>query len=302
MSRAYNQALNNQAPNIPSLVRALQRSIAYHKSIQGSKQYDVIDSYRKEIDPSEWDDAPLLLSYQLINWAMKRIHKNSNVAKWRGDLHVPKLLKSNTIPASIQSDTLKAQVDHAKILDDTLHTFPRLEGNKSIIVYHAESTYYNEKASQMKIGDELVILPFLSTSINRYVANRFIDPESKIIWEIIVSPGQIFPYVSESMPLYLGVNNGLQNEQEVLFPTHARLQLVHKIVDQVPNIYRFQLVGFAEKSPDFWDTTHKKLENALTVARSRPRRFPKKYGGTSKAIKTQKQTKNNRKSRRKARK
>jgi len=312
MSRAYNQALNNQAPNIPSLVRALQRSIAYHKSIQGSKQYDVIDSYRKEIDPSEWDGAPLLLSYQLMNWAIKKINKNNNarrgIATARAN-YLPDLLKENGLKQSqINKYTLENQVTHAKILDDTLHTFPRLEENKSMTVYRGESciSYYYQKASRMEEGDELVILPFLSTSINRYVAGRF--GVGDCMWEIRVLPGQIFPYVSESIPVYLGVNNGLQNEQEVLFPTHARLRLINKSVDQVPKIYRFELVGFAEKSPDFWDKTLANLLSVLPqapVLRRSERLNPRKPsgGGSKRNIrKTRRRSKNNRKSHRKVRK
>jgi hypothetical protein len=267
--------------------------------MQGSTQYAVIDSYRAEIDPDDWARAPLLVSYQIMNWAIKKINKNNNAR--RGIVstkanYLPQLLKENGLRQSrINMRTLEEQVRHAEILDNALYTFPRLE-DTSMTVYRGEScsSFYYQKASRMIQGEELVILPFLSTSINRHVAGHFGD--STCLWEIVIPPGQIFPYVSELIPEHLGnEESASQTEQEVLFPTHARLRLVSKSVDQVPNIYRFQLVGFAEKSPDFWGKTLANLENVLPLALRRSRRA----GGKSK---TRKQTKNNRKSRRKVRK
>jgi hypothetical protein len=291
---AHDPALDN-----PSWKRAVQRSLDYYMGMQGSTQYAVIDSYRAEIDPDDWARAPLLVSYQIMNWAIKKINKNNNAR--RGIVstkanYLPQLLKENGLRQSrINMRTLEEQVRHAEILDNALYTFPRLE-DTSMTVYRGEScsSFYYQKASRMIQGEELVILPFLSTSINRHVAGHFGD--STCLWEIVIPPGQIFPYVSELIPEHLGnEESASQTEQEVLFPTHARLRLVSKSVDQVPNIYRFQLVGFAEKSPDFWGKTLANLENVLPLALRRSRRA----GGKSK---TRKQTKNNRKSRRKVRK
>ena len=160
----------------------------------------------------------------------------------------------------------------------------------------------------------------LSTSINLYKAEGFIDHDAKFLWEIKVRPGQIFPYISEFIPQMFGVNTVLQNEQEVLFPSHTRLRLVGGRPGGRPGkeyfIHEFELVGFADKSPDFWDRTYEKLMGAYraahpepepSVAQSRGRRVPKnppqyKYGGKSKSSKTRKRTKRNRKSRRKVRK
>lgn len=291
---AHDPDLNN-----PSWKRALQRSLDYYMGMQGSTQYDVIDSYRAEIDADDWRNAPLLVSYQIMNWAIKKINKNNNARRGIAsskDKYLPQLLKENGLKQSrINKHTLEEQVRHAKILDETLHTFPKLEHTR-MTVYRGEScnSFYYQKASGMREGEELVILPFLSTSINRHVAGHF--GNNTCMWEITVSPGQIYPYVSEFMPETLSSQtNEWASEQEVLFPTHARLRLVDKLVDQVPNIYRFQLVGFAEKSPDFWDKTLANLIDVLPVALARDRRS----GG---ARKTRRRTKNNRKSHRKARK
>ena len=291
---AHDPDLNN-----PSWKRALQRSLDYYMGMQGSTQYDVIDSYRAEIDADDWRNAPLLVSYQIMNWAIKKINKNNNTRRGIAsskDKYLPQLLKENGLKQSrINKHTLEEQVRHAKILDETLHTFPTLEDTK-MTVYRGESckSFYYEKASGMKEGDEMVILPFLSTSINRHVASHF--GNNTCMWEITVSPGQIYPYVSEFMPETLSAQtNEWASEQEVLFPTHARLRLVDKSVDQVPTIYRFQLVGFAEKAADFWERTLANLIDVLPVALARDRRA----GG---ATKKRKRTKNNRKTHRKVRK
>jgi hypothetical protein len=259
---------NEQAHYYGALFQSLQRSIAYHNSLQGSKPHNLLWAYRQEIDPTEWNGAPLELSYQMINWAMKRIQKNANREEWASNGHVARLLQPDEIPATITPALLREQVQNAIILDETLRGFPTIQGGTNMILYHAESTYYNEKVAQMQAGQELVILPFLSTSINPFIAERFIDSAANSIWEIVVKPGQIFPYISESVPQMFGTNSGLQNEQEVLFPSHARLKLVGGRPGGRPGkeyfIHEFELVGFAEKSPDFWDRTYEKLMGAYS--------------------------------------
>jgi hypothetical protein len=171
-------------------------------------------------------------------------------------------------------------------------------------VYRGEScnSFYYQKAAHMREGEELVILPFLSTTINRHVAGHF--GNNTCMWEITVPPGQIYPYVSEFMPETLSSqSNEWASEQEVLFPTHARLRLVSKSIDQSPTIYRFQLVGFAEKTADFWDRTRANLLSVFPVLRRSTRVIPSKpSGGAHRANKTRKRTKNNRKTLRKTKK
>ena len=312
---AYDPAFNR-----PAWKRAVQRSHNRYMNMKNSSavEYDVIDSYRGEIDPDDWTSAPLLVSYQIMNWAIKKINKNNNARRGIASNkpnYLPELLKENGLKQSqINSDVLVEQVKHAKILDAALHTFSPLEKNESIIVYRGENcnSFYYQKAGNMKIGDELVILPFLSTSINPNVATRFtsrMNANKACLWEIKISPGQIFPYVSEFVPEHLGnAESANQSEQEVLLPTHARLRLVSKSVDQSPKIYRFELVGFAEKSPDFWDKTLANLLSVLPqapVLRRSERLNPRKPsgGGSKRSVrKTRKRTKNNRKTSRRTRK
>lgn len=314
--------------NIPPWKREIQRSHAHYMAMQDSIQYRVIDSYRGVIDADDWKSAPLLVSYSIINWAMKKINKNSNANRGAssGRNYLPELLQKDGLEESgITGDTLIQQVEHAKILDDTLHAFPRLE-NTSMTIYRGETcnSFYYQKAANMEIGEELVILPFLSTTINQHVATRFTgrsNDNNACVWEIIIPQGEIFPYVSELIPEQLGNQESAREfEQEVLLPTHARLQLLNKTIDQWPRIYRFQLVGFAEKSPDFWNRT---LANLLSVPHLPPPRVVpsqsirpslplrrstrvvpsrKPYGGATKVRKTRKRTKKNRSSCRKERK
>lgn len=312
MARAF-----DPMQNVPSWKSVVARSQAYYMSMRGSTQFNVIHSYRGDVDPDDWLRAPLLVSYKIMNWAIKQINKKNNAGRGlvssRKD-YVPELLTSSGLKQSrINQSILESQVEHAKILENTLYTFPRLERNEGMTVYRGETcnSFYYEKASRMREGgvEELVILPFLSTSINRHVATRFsgnVRNNNSCVWEITIPPGQIFPYVSELVPGHLGNEASAgDSEQEVLFPTHARLLLISKSVDQSPNVYRFQLVGFAEKAPDFWDRALANLVDILPMPlRSRPKRAvaSKSFGGARKTTKTRKLTKNNRRSRRKTRK
>jgi hypothetical protein len=269
---------------------AVTRSYEHYSNTISKKEYAIIDSYRGDVDPDDWADSPLLVSFQIMNWAIKKINKNKNVRQGRRynkPDYLPALLTpEGLIESQIDESALIRQVDHAKILDASLHTFPRLRENERIVVYRGENcnSFYYQKAANMMVGEEIVILPFLSTSINQHVAGRFtssMNANKACLWEIIIRPGQIFPYVSDEVPDDLGNENSAEgSEQEVLLPTHARLRLLSKSVGQSPKIYRFELVGFEEKSLDFWDKT---LANLIgTLPASEPKSKKPKRGGTRK--------------------
>ena len=240
------------------------RSSLAHLGMLTGEEHKIIEDYR-----SEWEDLELTLSYQLMNWATRKINTTKNgVANY-----VPYLLTSKGLETSgIHKGILHEQVDNAQLLDETLHAFPRLQ-NRSMMVYRGETcnSFYYQKAEHMGIGDEMVILPFLSTSVNPRVGRRFTGNarnNNACVWQIEIPKGQIFPYVSASPPDFIPHNFGNGTnvpgpEYEVLLPTHARLKLINKIVDGHSNkIHQFKLIGFAEKSEDFWEKT---LTNLLSV-------------------------------------
>jgi hypothetical protein len=240
------------------------------------EEREMIESYC-----NEWGDIPLPISFQLMNWAMRKINTNKNGAA----NYIPYLLTPNELETTgIHKGILHEQVDNAQRLDQILHTFPRLE-NRSMTVYRGETcnnSFYYQKAKNMNIGEELVILPFLSTSVNPRVATRYAGRASDnnaCVWQIEIPKGQIFPYIAESAPNSIPHNlgNGTNKpgpEYEVLLPSHARLRLVNKFVDErSTNIQHFVLIGFAEKSADFWEKTRTHLlsvdgvpEDAAAVA------------------------------------
>lgn len=205
------------------------------------------------------------------------------------------LTESGLRESGINRETLISQVKHAKELDETLHTFPRL--GKNMTVYRGEScnSFYYEKAANMEIGEELVLLPFLSTSINPHVATRFTsrNQTKACRWEVTIPSGQIFPYVSE-VPEELDEESAEQSEQEVLLPTHAHLRLRDKLIDQIPKVYRFELIGFKEKSADFWDNT---LDNLLETLPKTKKSKIKKLNSRSRTIQKKRRSPNGTKKR-----
>ena len=70
MARAF-----DPMQNVPSWKSAVARSQAYYMSMRGSTQFNVIHSYRGDVDPDDWLRAPLLVSYKIMNWAIKQINK-----------------------------------------------------------------------------------------------------------------------------------------------------------------------------------------------------------------------------------
>lgn len=311
-------------------IAAVARSQAHYMSLKGTylesleslkslkdsnkparvKRFKVINSYRAEIDSDDWQSAPLLLSYQIMNWAMKKINKNNNakrgISSNKPD-YLPKLLEKKGLNESqIGEEALRSQVEHAMILENTLRKFPPLK-DISMTVYRGENcnSFYYQKAAAMKLGDNLTILPFLSTSINRHVAQRFTYNMNACLWEITIPDKQIFPYVSEKVPERLGNEESAKHsEQEVLLPTHAILKLQQKLTEQTPKVYKFTLEGFAKKSPDFWENTLTNLLDVLPKNDNDPDNDtpPSKIRKSGGVRTTQKKMKNNRKSCRKARK
>ena len=328
MAREYNHEIDGPMNNI-HWRNAVQKSYEYFIGMKGSKEYDIIDSYRADTDPDDWIDAPLLLSYQLINWATKKIQRNfiNNYPETRArsaknriieGKYVPELLTEEGLEQSqINKDELINQVDNAQILDKILHRFPRLD-NGDMKVYRGDkcdSLYYQE-AANAAVGYEMVINPFLSTSINPYVAMNFTGKGDAIrcIWEITIPAGQIFPYVSEIVPEYLGNEaSAKQSEQEVLLPTRAILKFkgMYATDDEnkplrsinIPHrIYRFELIGFSgqllRETTVFWKKTfNNMLEELPIVNHLNEEKYSKKrkYGGTRK----KRQARKNRKTKRK---
>jgi hypothetical protein len=147
----------------------------------------------------------------------------------------------------------------------------------------------------MNLNDEIVILPFLSTSINQYAALEFTDRtlDTICMWEINIPSGQILPYIHNgSLPSTIAFKSTNKEEHEVLFPTHARLKFVKRrteqfervkhdgsIKTQTLTIYGFDLVGFTDIEPNFWKNVRKNLvgeENRNNSSNKRRR------GGTRK--------------------
>ena len=256
---------HDPAFDIQSKLVEIRRSLA-HLGMLSGEEHKIIEDYR-----SEWEDIPLALSFQLMNWAITRINERNNGRAEPS--YLPYILTSRGLETSgIHKGILHEQVINAQQLDETLHAFPPLQ-NRSMTVYHGErcNSFYYKKAENMEIGEELVILPFLSTSVNPRVSSRFTGRASHnnaCVWQIEIPKDQIFPYVSDSEPNSIPENfgNGTNKpgpEYEVLLPTHARLKLVRKFVDDRSNkIHQFKLIGFAEKSADFWEKT---LTNLLSV-------------------------------------
>jgi hypothetical protein len=266
---------HDPAFDMRSKLAEIQKSLTHLHMLSGEER-EMIESYC-----NEWGDIPLPISFQLMNWAMRKINTNKNGAA----NYIPYLLTPNELETTgIHKGILHEQVDNAQRLDQILHTFPRLE-NRSMTVYRGETcnnSFYYQKAKNMNIGEELVILPFLSTSVNPRVATRYAGRASDnnaCVWQIEIPKGQIFPYIAESAPNSIPHNlgNGTNKpgpEYEVLLPSHARLRLVNKFVDErSTNIQHFVLIGFAEKSADFWEKTRTHLlsvdgvpEDAAAVA------------------------------------
>jgi hypothetical protein len=312
--------------------KAVERAIVYQNENLSPNIAEIIEHYRGDTDPDDWGSAPLRLSYQIINWATKKVTKNVNKTRPFTRSFTRSTVRTNRVPALLSEEGLKEsgltfkdlheQVENAKKLDAALSNFPTLGKNESVKVYRGEGchSFYNEKVQKMTPGQIIEITSFLSTSINKYVARRFTKMNAvKCLWEIIIPPGQIFPYVSQDVPNQVNMESAAHSEQEVLLPVRALLKLVKR--GEIVNsdmVYTFHLVGFGIGNDNkFWKKVDENIMKEASDAglnenrngnenenrnenenEERPQgKIPKRnpaYGGSRK---TRKRTKHNRKSR-----
>jgi hypothetical protein len=181
-------------------------SFSYYNSLSEDKKR-LISSYKAEIDPDDWIDHPLPISYVIINWIL--LNKKINADD------IPGLIKSGVMT----KEQIIEQVDNAELLSRVLSSFPTIKNNSGgVIVYKGE---YCTNVDKLKLNKNFTINKFLSTSININVATRFTDFQGKkCIMRITIQKGNQLPFISDTYTSDPNIS-----ESEVLLPLGSTLKL-----------------------------------------------------------------------------
>ena len=170
----------------------IAKSYAYYGTLDADERM-LLDHYKAEMDPDDWADKPLDITYTVINWIL--LHRSKNVP------YVPTLVKEH----ALTKDQFNHQLASAKKMMEILYAFPR--STKSINVYRGDTHTVGE---YLKMHKQVSIYSFLSTSVNLSVATRF-NKGSLLV--IHIPAGNPLPFISDRLN-----EASVQSESEVLLP------------------------------------------------------------------------------------
>jgi hypothetical protein len=218
----------------------MEIALQYISSLKESDAV-IMYHYKCEMDPDDWVNAPLCIHYEVINYLLKTRYVNPTKLGY-----VPKLLKENVV----SSQEIKTQIESAKRLKTILQGFPCASNDITVFRGSLAEDAYFVKSSSMRVGEQITIPYFLSTSLNVQTAYSFTNRNSsydeKCIWEIVLP--KIFPFT------FIG-----GGEAEVLINIGAILECIGK--DEGNRKINLKLVGFSKcvETRNFWTSIHKSV-------------------------------------------
>jgi hypothetical protein len=224
----------------------VQNAFNYYNAL-GKKEKELVEHYKAEMDPDDWVDKPLKISYTVMNWALKS--KKSPLA------YTPDLISSGAVtPAQLHD-----QVKNAEALSDVLETFPRIKAHAGVTVYRGKTC---ANIATVPLGKEVTMHNFLSTSTDVTVASRFTERgDHPCLMRIHLPKGNPLPFVAGA-------------EQEVLLPPGSTFTLREKSHETINGrryeVYDFTLLRLGSiKTRHYWRGGTPPATQALTPRRKR---------------------------------
>jgi hypothetical protein len=264
----------------------ISNSFYYYNEVLPVEYKRLIEHYKSEMDPDDWEDNPLKISYIVINWLLKnRLGSLS---------YSPELIKTGVLT----KEQLYEQVTNAELLVNVLASFPKVVTREGVNVYRGKTC---ENIINLPIGKQVTMYNFLSTSTNIDVATRFSQVgENPCLMRINIPPGNPFPFINTTF-------DSSQSESEVLLPAGSTFKLIGKSqVDmngRMHNLYDFILIRFgAIETRRFWSNYTKLAEKLYDdYGNTEPLVMDTEGGSISKSKNKRKSKRCKRKSKRKRR-
>jgi hypothetical protein len=222
----------------------IMNSFHYYNEQLPGEYKEIIEHYKAEMDPDDWEDNPLKISYIVINWLLK--NKLGSLS------YSPELIKTGVLT----KEQLFDQVSNAELLTNILSSFPRVTNREGVNVYRGKTC---ENIKDLAIGKQVTMYNFLSTSTNLDVATRFSQVgENPCLMRINIPVGNPLPFINLTM-------DTRQSESEVLLPAGSTFKLMNKsqvdINGRIHNLYDFILIRFGSiETRHFWGNYMKLAE------------------------------------------
>jgi hypothetical protein len=237
----------------------IQNSFLHFQHLEDNEK-QLITDYKSEMDPDDWVDKPLQISYPVVNWLTQQ--------KSRKLAYVPELLESN----ALSEEQLMDQIHNASKLISILSSFPKLKN--SINVYRGDT---NDTCKFIKVKmhkKQITLHTFLSTSMNISVATNF---SKGCLLCISIPSGYSLPFISDKLTTNYSSNisESDTSESEVLLPLGSSFKLLgiyHNIVlnGKELTIYHLQLISFGHHNTrNLWsdyEKLSKRIYSELHVA------------------------------------
>jgi hypothetical protein len=238
--------VNNQITN-----KYILNSYNYFKNLKSINPTitQIITDYRNEheededYNEDESIDSYPTINYSVVNWLFLTMSTTKNVLS--NDLYIPHILKFKFIKnKDILNNFLKKQITNAYIMNNLLHSFPKME---PIIVYRGIKDGFLSLIKNNISHKQITFSCFLSTSLFIESAKRFTS-DSKHIMSIEIPIENKFAYVSDKLE-YINQHSGVTCESEVLIPMNATLlQISEPQIDDEYTIHQFRLISYLKET------------------------------------------------------
>ena len=213
----------------------VQNSFLHYQHLK-ENETQLITDYKSEMDPDDWVDKPLQISYPVVNWLTQQ--------KSRKLAYVPELLESN----ALTEEQLMDQIHNASKLISILSSFPKL--TNSVNVYRGDTNETCNFIKEKMHKKQITLHSFLSTSMNISVAANF---SNGCLLCINIPSGYSLPFISDKLTTNYSSNisESDTSESEVLLPLGSSFKLLgiyHNIVlnGKELTIYHLQLISFGQ--------------------------------------------------------
>lgn len=233
----------------------IEKAHEHFKDIDDTEK-ELINHYKAEMDPDDWEDNPLKISYSVINWLLKK--KSAKFVSYE-----PDLIQSGVMTNQQFID----QVKNAELLSNILGSFPQIENENGIFVYRGKTC---GNIRELTPGSSITMYNFLSTSTYEQVATRFAARENPCVMRIHIPKNTPLPYISET-------TDPQTSETEVLLPPGSTFTLIKK----EGGVYDFELTHFGPIETRYFWSHYKKLATEIYDKKYKSSRTTKRRKVTS---------------------
>jgi hypothetical protein len=223
---------------------SIQNAFNYNRSLN-EMQKKLINDYKSEMDPDDWGDKPLDITYTVINWILQQKSRQLD--------YKPDLIDSGVIT----EEQFMNQINNAQQLTNILSSFPTNKEN--IILYRGENNDFEKYFLSNVSQNQITLYSFLSTSTNLSVATNF---SRGVLLCFLLPSSNPLPFISDVLTMNYNTNisdaNTNSSESEVLLPLGCTftLQGVFNNINvngKILNVYYLKLLSFGpHKTRNFW--------------------------------------------------